>query len=64
MRLITGQTELSSLQERPLAVTLGKFDGLHKGHRKLIGQVLKAGEEEGGIWDHCFLRQLRYWLCS
>ncbi|MCI9486997.1 MAG: bifunctional riboflavin kinase/FAD synthetase [Lachnospiraceae bacterium] len=47
MRLITGQTELSSLQERPLAVTLGKFDGLHKGHRKLIGQVLKAGEEEG-----------------
>ena len=47
MRLITGKTELSSLQERPVAVTLGKFDGLHKGHRKLIGQVLKAGEEEG-----------------
>ncbi|MCI8464833.1 MAG: bifunctional riboflavin kinase/FAD synthetase [Lachnospiraceae bacterium] len=43
MRLITGQTELSV--SRPSAVTLGKFDGLHRGHRKLIDKVLQAGEE-------------------
>lgn len=45
MRLITGQTELLSAGTRPSAVTLGKFDGLHLGHRRLIGEVLKAGEE-------------------
>ena len=45
MRLITGQTELLSAGVRPSAVTLGKFDGLHLGHRKLIGEVLKAGED-------------------
>lgn len=43
MRLITGQTELSKA-DRPLAVTLGKFDGLHRGHRKLLEEVLKAKE--------------------
>ncbi|MCI8275881.1 MAG: bifunctional riboflavin kinase/FAD synthetase [Lachnospiraceae bacterium] len=45
MKLITGQTELLSAGLRPSAVTLGKFDGLHLGHRKLIGEVLKAKEE-------------------
>ena len=45
MRLITGQTELLSAGVRPSAVTLGKFDGLHLGHRTLIGEVLKAGED-------------------
>lgn len=43
MRLITGETELST--DRPSAITLGKFDGLHRGHRKLVSEVLKAGKE-------------------
>lgn len=29
------------------AVTFGKFDGLHKGHQKLIGTVKELGENEG-----------------
>ena len=28
-------------------ITLGKFDGLHQGHRKLISQVQKTGRKEG-----------------
>ncbi|MCI8550108.1 MAG: bifunctional riboflavin kinase/FAD synthetase [Lachnospiraceae bacterium] len=43
MKLITGQTELSV--KGPSAVTLGKFDGIHRGHRKLLGEVLKAKAE-------------------
>ena len=27
-------------------ITLGKFDGLHQGHRKLISQVQKTGRKE------------------
>lgn len=44
MRLIAGQTGLS-VSGRPSAVTLGKFDGLHRGHRKLIGEVLRSKAE-------------------
>ena len=29
------------------AVTLGKFDGIHKGHRKLIRRILQA--EKNGL---------------
>ena len=29
------------------AVTLGKFDGLHRGHEKLISQVIRLAEAEG-----------------
>lgn len=28
----------------PLSATVGVFDGLHVGHRKLIGSVLSEGE--------------------
>lgn len=44
MELITGQTKMRA--EKPSAVTLGKFDGIHRGHQKLIGELLKA-EEQG-----------------
>lgn len=29
------------------AITLGKFDGLHKGHQKLVNRVIEYGKEEG-----------------
>ncbi len=33
--------------EKDCAVTLGKFDGVHRGHRKLIRRVLEKAEEGG-----------------
>jgi riboflavin kinase/FMN adenylyltransferase len=32
--------------EKPTAVTLGKFDGLHRGHRKLIEKTVKGCRTE------------------
>ena len=29
------------------AVTMGKFDGVHRGHRKLIRRILQEKEETG-----------------
>ena len=31
----------------PCVVTLGKFDGVHKGHRKLIARVKEIAREHG-----------------
>lgn len=39
MEYITGTKEFQIGQ--PTAVTLGKFDGLHRGHRKLLDQVFR-----------------------
>ena len=33
--------------ERSSAVTLGKFDGVHLGHQKLISIVKEKAEEQG-----------------
>lgn len=44
MKLISRQVEVS--EDRPSAVTLGKFDGIHRGHQKLIRETMKA-EEQG-----------------
>lgn len=38
MNYVTGMTKFH--MERPSAVSLGKFDGLHRGHQKLIQHVL------------------------
>lgn len=32
---------------RPAAVTIGNFDGVHKGHRALIGRMLDVAKENG-----------------
>jgi riboflavin kinase / FMN adenylyltransferase len=32
---------------RPAAVTIGKFDGVHRGHRRLVGSLLSRAREEG-----------------
>ena len=43
MRIIADTTDFKILQ--PTAVAIGKFDGLHKGHRKLLKQVLQTKEK-------------------
>lgn len=44
MKIITKTLDFRT--EKPSVVTLGKFDGIHQGHKKLIDRVLKAGAEE------------------
>lgn len=44
MKYICDTTEFYS--EMPSAVTLGKFDGLHRGHQKLIREVVRLQKEQ------------------
>ena len=37
------------------AVTLGKFDGIHRGHRKLIRTILERKKEYGELADGIYL---------
>ena len=43
MKYIENTTDFYS--EMPSAVTLGKFDGLHRGHQKLIREILQLQED-------------------
>ena len=45
MRVITGTREFQI--EEPTAVTIGKFDGRHKGHQKLLRAMLCFQERQG-----------------
>lgn len=45
METITGTKEFQI--EVPTVVTIGKFDGRHKGHQKLLQQMLKLREQYG-----------------
>ena len=43
MQIISGQTSFKL--EQPSAVAIGKFDGLHKGHRELLEEILEAKKQ-------------------
>jgi len=32
--------------DRPVAITIGKFDGLHRGHELLIGKLIEYGQKQ------------------
>lgn len=36
--------DLSKMNNEPTIVTIGKFDGVHQGHRKLVDKLKKSGE--------------------
>ena len=40
-------TDLDSLARRPRVVAIGTFDGVHAGHRAVIGAAVAAGRERG-----------------
>lgn len=43
MQIISGTTRFQL--EKPAAVAIGKFDGLHRGHKALLRQILEAREQ-------------------
>lgn len=45
MKYLSDTTEFYS--RMPSAVTLGKFDGLHRGHQKLIREIVRLQKDEG-----------------
>lgn len=45
MKCFIGETEFKI--EEPTVVTIGKFDGRHKGHQKLLGQMLEFKKQKG-----------------
>ena len=44
------------------AVTLGKFDGIHRGHQKLVEKILEQKEKGLQRNDVSFLRK-QAWMC-
>ena len=38
-----------TLAARPIALTIGVFDGLHRGHRQVIQATVDAAREQGGM---------------
>lgn len=44
MEIITGTTDFYIQKET--AVAIGKFDGVHIGHRRLLQEILKQKEKE------------------
>ncbi len=39
--------DITSLAQRPRALALGTFDGVHAGHRMVIGRAVRLAAERG-----------------
>lgn len=46
MKVISGLSNIESAGLRNVAATLGTFDGVHLGHRKIIETLLRIGAEQ------------------
>ncbi len=49
MKVVTGPPQEWNLPIRGRAVTVGVFDGLHAGHRAVLGLLARRAEELGGL---------------
>lgn len=45
MQIISGQTNIPLQTEKKGAVAIGKFDGIHIGHRKLLAEMIEAKKQ-------------------
>ncbi len=55
MKTVVGRDSLAK-GDRPVAVAIGTFDGVHVGHRALIGRAVERARQEDHIatvltWD-------------
>jgi riboflavin kinase / FMN adenylyltransferase len=49
MKVLTGSPAAWGLEDRPRAVTIGVYDGLHQGHRHVISLLRQRAAEHGGL---------------
>jgi len=52
MKIIRNITNTKEIN-RPIAIALGNFDGVHRGHQQLISQCVEESKERG--WGSCVL---------
>jgi riboflavin kinase / FMN adenylyltransferase len=43
-----GLPEAAGEGDRPVALTIGNFDGVHRGHRRIVDRLVAAARERGG----------------
>lgn len=48
MEIYRSLDQLPSLEGRAVGMTLGAFDGIHRGHRSIIAQVVDCARRDGG----------------
>jgi len=49
VKVVTGPPAAWALEERPRAVTIGVYDGLHRGHRHVISVLRRGAAARGGL---------------
>lgn len=49
MRLYRALKEVADLESGSRAVAIGVFDGVHLGHRRIIGEAVRLAEQTGGL---------------
>ena len=49
MKIIKGSRKLKDIRLLNPVITLGNFDGVHKGHQKILKKVIKRAKEIGGV---------------